>query len=293
LPAWWIRRHGFVRSPATVGSAVFTLTVQINGAVTPNTLISNTATASAQTTDLNTGNQSGSAETTVGNRAPATVSATKTASGTFLPGSTVTYTVVLSNAGPGDQFDQGGDEFTDVLPSQLTSVAAGATRHGRGHPGHQYGHLERRDCRRRPGRMDHPATLASALQPGSTVSNQGSFAFDADGNGTNEAAGVTDDLGPARRTTPLPSSSPRSRWWRSRCSTGWPGGARGAARGGAAGAARRPIPMAGRGVAVVTGAWHRRGDGARSMPTVGSWCCARRADRLAEVAVPLGARACR
>ena len=49
-------------------------------------------------------------------------------SGTFVEGGTVTYTVSLTNSGPRfDQQDNPGDEFTDVLPAQLTLVSADAT----------------------------------------------------------------------------------------------------------------------------------------------------------------------
>jgi hypothetical protein len=37
------------------------------------------------------------------------------------------------------------------------------------------------------------ATVNAGAAPGTTVSNQASFAYDADGNGTNETSGVTDD----------------------------------------------------------------------------------------------------
>jgi len=38
----------------------------------------------------------------------------------------VTYTVVLTNSGPGAQGDNPGNEFTDVLPAGLTLVSATA-----------------------------------------------------------------------------------------------------------------------------------------------------------------------
>ena len=39
----------------------------------------------------------------------------------------ITYTVVLTNAGPNTQSDNPGDELTDVLPASLTLVSASAT----------------------------------------------------------------------------------------------------------------------------------------------------------------------
>jgi hypothetical protein len=37
------------------------------------------------------------------------------------------------------------------------------------------------------------ATVDAGLPPGTSISNQATFAYDADGNGTNEATGVSDD----------------------------------------------------------------------------------------------------
>ena len=60
--------------------------------------------------------------------APAvTITGTKTVSGTFMPGSAVTYTVTLANAGPGAQPDNPGNEFVDVLPASLILVSATAS----------------------------------------------------------------------------------------------------------------------------------------------------------------------
>ena len=57
----------------------------------------------------------------------AAVTATKTVAGTFAPGSTVTYTVTISNTGSGATADNPGNEFTDVLPAGLTLVSATAS----------------------------------------------------------------------------------------------------------------------------------------------------------------------
>ena len=55
------------------------------------------------------------------------VTGTKTVSGSFTVGSTVTYTVVLTNSGNGTQQNNPGNEFTDVLPPSLTLVSATAS----------------------------------------------------------------------------------------------------------------------------------------------------------------------
>src|SRR5262249_1048778 len=62
-----------------------------------------------------------------GTSAYAFVSATKTVSGTFNPGGTITYTVTLTNGSGQAQLDNPGPEFNDVLPSSLTLVSATAT----------------------------------------------------------------------------------------------------------------------------------------------------------------------
>ncbi len=55
------------------------------------------------------------------------VSGTKTVSGTFAVGNTVTYVITLTNSGPGPQADNPGNELTDVLPAGLALVSATAT----------------------------------------------------------------------------------------------------------------------------------------------------------------------
>jgi uncharacterized repeat protein (TIGR01451 family) len=133
----------------------------------------------------------------------ANVVGTKSVSGSFLEGGAVTYTVVLTNTGSGPQADNPGNEFTDVLPPELTLVSATAsagtaaatiatntvTWNGALNP------------------VDGAVTLTiqatiNAGTSGQTVSNQGSISYDADLNGTNEASGVTDDPGTAAVADP-------------------------------------------------------------------------------------------
>jgi uncharacterized repeat protein (TIGR01451 family) len=52
------------------------------------------------------------------------LAATKSAAGTFEGGGTVTYTLVVTNPGPGDQADSPGDELVDVLPPELLLLDA-------------------------------------------------------------------------------------------------------------------------------------------------------------------------
>jgi len=169
------------------GSVVFTLTV----AVGSGTQILNSAIVSAEN-DIDESNNTGSATTAV--IPEVTVSGTKTVSGTFTPGGAVTYTVVLTNSGPGAQADNAGDEFTDVLPSTLTLVSATATSgtatatvvtntvtwNGSLAAGASVS-------------ITINATINPAVTPGTTISNQGTIAYDADANGANESSAVTDD----------------------------------------------------------------------------------------------------
>ena len=120
------------------------------------------------------------------------VVATKSVSGSFEQGSSVTYTIVVTNGMGITQLDNPGDELTDVLPASLTLVNANATS---GTAAANVG--------------TNTVTWNGALAPGAsatitveaeladdatgTVANQATLAFDTDGNGTNESAGVSDD----------------------------------------------------------------------------------------------------
>ncbi|MDP9193403.1 MAG: ExeM/NucH family extracellular endonuclease [Acidobacteriota bacterium] len=175
-----------------VGSDVFTLTVAVNATVAGGSVITNTATASSATTDPNTGNESDTETTAV--LSPATVTATKTASGSFEPGSTVTYTIVLSNSGPAGQSDNPGDEFIDVLPSELTLISANATS---GTPVANVGTNTVTWNGVIPAGGSVTITIDALVEGdvpvGTTITNQGTVNSDADGNGINETSGVTDD----------------------------------------------------------------------------------------------------
>jgi uncharacterized repeat protein (TIGR01451 family) len=177
-----------------LGSAVFTLTVQVASSVANGTVISNTATVTEVASDLNPGNESATATTTVTVApSPATVTGTKTATGTFQPGSTVTYTIVLNNSGTGTQQDNPGNELTDVLPASLTLVSATATS-GAAVATVGTNTVTWNGSIPAGGSVTITiqATINSGTAQGTTISNQGAISYDADGNGTNEASGVTD-----------------------------------------------------------------------------------------------------
>jgi len=177
-----------------LGSAVFTLTVKVAASVAGGTVISNTATVTEVASDLNPGNESATATTTVtAAPSPATITGTKTAAGTFQPGSTVTYTVVLSNSGTGTQQDNPGNELTDVLPPSLTLVSATATS-GAAVATVGTNTVTWNGSIPAGGSVTITitATINSGVAPGTTIANQATFNYDADGNGTNESSGVTD-----------------------------------------------------------------------------------------------------
>ena len=184
-----------------VESAVFTLTVAVDPGTPGGTLLVNTATASSAASDPNPDDNSGSASTAV--VAPATLSGTKTVSGAFAPGGAVAYTVVLTNSGPGTQGDNPGNEFTDVLPASLTLTGAMATS------GTATATVATNTVTWNGSLAAGAsvtiiinATIKVAVAPGTTVSNQGTIAYDADGNGTNEASAVTDDPTTAPQNDP-------------------------------------------------------------------------------------------
>jgi uncharacterized repeat protein (TIGR01451 family) len=150
------------------------------------------ALAAAANADPDTGNNT--AEATVTVLSPAAVTARKSVSGTFNEGGTVTYSVVLSNGGTYDQQDNAGDEFTDVLPASLTLVSASASS------GTALANLGTNTVTWNgavPAGGSVTVTITATIDAGTagtTISNQGSFASDSDGNGlANEAPGATDD----------------------------------------------------------------------------------------------------
>ena len=133
----------------------------------------------------------------------AAVSATKTVAGaTFAPSSTVTYTVVLSNTGNAATLDNAGNEFTDVLPAGLTLVSATATG------GTAVATIGTNTVTWN-GSIGAASTVTltitatiNAGTSGTTISNQGTVAFDADLNGSNESTALTDDPAVAGAANP-------------------------------------------------------------------------------------------
>jgi uncharacterized repeat protein (TIGR01451 family) len=124
----------------------------------------------------------------------AAVSGTKTASGSFVVGGAVSYTVTLRNQGTLAQADNPGDEFTDVLPATLELVSASATS---GTAAANLGTNTVTWNGALPAVVGEVVITINATvgleTAGQVIANQGAFSFDADGDGINESAGVTDD----------------------------------------------------------------------------------------------------
>jgi uncharacterized repeat protein (TIGR01451 family) len=123
----------------------------------------------------------------------ANLSATKTVSGGTAAGDTVSYQINITNNGTAAQADNAGNEFTDILPAQLTLLSASADS------GTATTNIGTRT-------VTWNGTIAvggvvqititaqiNAGTAGATVSNQGTLSFDSDNNGSNDASGVTDD----------------------------------------------------------------------------------------------------
>lgn len=128
-----------------------------------------------------------------GGSQPANVSGTKTVSGgPYRPGGSVTYTIVLSNAGPGAQGDNAGDEFVDTLPAQLTATGASASSG----TVVRAGNLVTWNGAIPAGgsvTISISATINAAVPNGTTISNQGTINYDGTGSGSNTSSRLTDD----------------------------------------------------------------------------------------------------
>ena len=120
--------------------------------------------------------------------------ASQTVSGNFVPGGTVTYHLTLTNNGTGIQPDNAGDEFSEMLPPQLTLVSATATS---GTAAAAIGNnTVTWNGSILPLGESITITITATLNAGTagqTVAAQGTLAFDADLNGSNELSALTDD----------------------------------------------------------------------------------------------------
>ncbi len=181
-----------IPSLAASGNGVFTLTVHVGTGFVGGAVLSNTATVATATADPVGTNNTAIATTTL--LSPAALAATKSAAGAFIPGSLVTYTVVLSNAGPAAQSDNPGDEFVDTLPAELSLLGATATS-GTVATDLPNGVVTWNGALPAGGSVmiTIEAIVNYGVEDGTPIANQGTAFYDADGNGTNEATVSTDD----------------------------------------------------------------------------------------------------
>lgn len=201
-PAGWTCSTPAVGAPGTITCSAATLAAATNAAFTLNVIVdavtpggavlSNTTSIAASSGDPNLADNSATATTTV--LTPPAVFATKAVFGAYMPGGTVTYTIVLRNNGSTDQADNPGDELTDVLPSSLVLVSASATS-GTAVATVATNTVTWNGSIPAGGSVTVTivATISSSVTVGQTVSNQATAAYDADGNGTNEASAPTDN----------------------------------------------------------------------------------------------------
>jgi uncharacterized repeat protein (TIGR01451 family) len=124
--------------------------------------------------------------------AASSLSATKTAAGSFKIGSNVVYTITLSNSGSSASPDNAGHEFTDVLPAGLTLVSATASS-GTAVATIVSNTVDWDGSVPAAGSVTITITATITGAIGSNISNQGSVSFDADLNGSNETTVQTDD----------------------------------------------------------------------------------------------------
>ncbi len=118
---------------------------------------------------------------------------TKTVTGSFQEGGSITYTVTIQNSGTFDQQDNSGDELSDVLPASLTLVSAAATA------GTAIANVGTNTVTWN-GAITAGGSVTITINAlinngthGTTITNQGTINFDADGNDTNESTTLTDD----------------------------------------------------------------------------------------------------
>jgi uncharacterized repeat protein (TIGR01451 family) len=133
----------------------------------------------------------------------ALVPASKSVSGTFSVGGTVTYTVVLTNNGTDGQGDNAGHEFTDTLPAGLTLVSATATSGTA--TANSLPNLVTWDGTLAPLGGSVTITITATVNAGTqgtTITNQGATSYDSNNDNVNDASQLTDDPAVGGATDP-------------------------------------------------------------------------------------------
>ena len=173
------------------GSAAFSVVVSVTAAVP--SLLTNIASVTSSIDDTNPDNDTASETTAV--ISPSDVSGTKTVSGRFSVGATITYVIVLVNSSTTAQLDDpGSDELVDVLPASLALLGAtadsGAVNADTGTNtvtwNGSIGALG-------SVTIEIEATILAGFE--GIVENQATIFFDADGDGENDTSRGTDDPG--------------------------------------------------------------------------------------------------
>ncbi len=128
---------------------------------------------------------------------PATLSGTKTVAGSFTPGGTITYTIVLTNSGQLTQGDNQGPELEDQLPSSLSVIQTAATS---GSVSAVNARLVRWNGSLTAG-SSVTITIGALVNPtnpvGQPIANQASINYDIRNEGVNRGIIRTDDPGTA------------------------------------------------------------------------------------------------
>jgi uncharacterized repeat protein (TIGR01451 family) len=187
---------------AARGVATFALDVVVDPATSAGTAINNTATVTTPTSDPNSANNSSTSSAAVAT--PPNITASKSIAGgaTHPEGSTITYTIVLTNSGTIAQADNPGNESTDVLPASLTLVSAAASS------GTAVANLGTNSVTWN-GAIAGGGSVTITIQAlvntgtsGTTIANQATVSYDSDGNGTNDATRLSDDPSTAAPSDP-------------------------------------------------------------------------------------------
>jgi uncharacterized repeat protein (TIGR01451 family) len=193
-------------SNVAAGTYVFTLNVatSFDAATGP---VSNTVFTSAEIDGAD--REASDTETTQVNAGSVFEATKSVSSGPYAIGQGITYTVVLTNQGPLSQSDNGGDEFTDVLPPGLVLQSASATS---GVPVANTGTNTVTWNGAIPAAGSVTISIQALINGSGTFANQGQTSFDRNNNGVNETAGVTDDPATAADDDPtilaVPAFSP-------------------------------------------------------------------------------------
>ncbi len=173
----------------SLATATYTLVATVDAGVLGS--IDNTATATIDG-DANTANNSATDSTQIF-AIPAVLSGTKTVDGDLVPGGNLTYTITITNAGPGDQPDDpGSDEFTDALPDGLFLTGASADS-GIVNADTANNTVTWNGGIVAGGTVVITINATLSITASGEISNQGLIQFDSDGDGVNDTTVPTDD----------------------------------------------------------------------------------------------------